>query len=119
MTETTPRRSSNDVLEMTSFLFGPNAAFIESLYAQYLENPDAVEGSWRSYFAALGQTNLEPAQLGRGPEWRRDAKTSLADGEIVGALTGLWPARQTETGANDLRAAAQESIRAIQLVRAY
>ncbi len=119
MTREPPQHNSNDVLEMTSFLFGPNAAFIESLYAQYLENPDAVEESWRSYFAALGQTNLGPAQLGRGPEWRRDAKPSLADGEIVGALTGLWPERRAEADAKDLRAAAQESIRAIQLVRAY
>jgi len=118
MTNQSPQRSSNEVLEMTSFLFGTNAAFIESLYAQYLENPDSVDDSWRNYFATLGQTDLNPAQVGRGPAWRRDAKASLANGEIVGALTGQWPERKTETAARDLRAAAQESIRAIQLVRA-
>jgi len=119
MTNQSPQRSSNEVLEMTSFLFGTNAAFIESLYAQYLESPDSVDDSWRNYFATLGQTDLNPAQVGRGPAWRRDAKASLANGEIVGALTGQWPERKTETAARDLRAAAQESIRAIQLVRAY
>src|SRR5690242_17864893 len=90
------RRASNEVMETTSFLFGTNAAFIESLYAQYLENPDAVDESWRAYFAELGQRNLTPTQLGRGPEWRRDTKPELANGEIVGALTGQWPERKTE-----------------------
>jgi 2-oxoglutarate dehydrogenase E1 component len=113
------RRASNEVMEATSFLFGTNASFIESLYAQYLENPDAVDESWRAYFAELGQRNLSPAQLGRGPEWHRDTKPEFANGEIVGALTGQWPERKNEANTRDLRAASQESIRAIQLVRAY
>ena len=112
-------RSSNELLEATSFLFGTNAAFVESLYAQYLENPDAVEESWRNYFASLGQSSLTPAQVGRGPDWRRDQKPQLENGDLVGALTGQWPARKGATSENDLRLAAQESIRAIQLVRAY
>jgi 2-oxoglutarate dehydrogenase E1 component len=118
-TQPTQNRSSNELFDATSFLAGANAAFIESLYAQYLENPDAVDPTWRSYFADLGQSGLTPAQLGRGPEWKRDQPLPLEDGEIVGALTGLWPARKAEAGVRDLRAAAQESIRAIQLVRAY
>jgi 2-oxoglutarate dehydrogenase E1 component len=112
-------RSSNELLEATSFLFGTNAAFVESLYAQYLENPDAVEETWRNYFASLGQSSLTPAQVGRGPDWRRDRKPQLENGDLVGALTGQWPARKGATSENDLRLAAQESIRAIQLVRAY
>jgi 2-oxoglutarate dehydrogenase E1 component len=112
-------RASNEVMETTSFLFGTNAAFVESLYAQYLENPDAVDESWRAYFAELGQRNLTPTQLGRGPEWRRDSRPDIAYGELVGALTGQWPERKTEANTRDLRAASQESIRAIQLVRAY
>ncbi|MGZ5934970.1 MAG: 2-oxoglutarate dehydrogenase E1 component [Rhizomicrobium sp.] len=112
-------RGSNDLLEATSFLSGTNAAFVESLYAQYLENPDAVDESWRIYFSSLGQSALEPAQVGRGPEWRRDQKPQFENGELVSALTGQWPARKLTTGEKDLRLAAQESIRAIQLVRAY
>jgi 2-oxoglutarate dehydrogenase E1 component len=116
---TRPNRSSNEVFEATSFLDGTNAAFIEGLYAQYLENPDSVDESWRTYFAELGQRGLTQAQLGRGPQGGRDTQASLEDGELIGALTGLWPARKQEVDARDLRAAAQESIRAIQLVRAY
>jgi 2-oxoglutarate dehydrogenase E1 component len=112
-------RTSNEVFDATSFLYGSNAQFIESLYAQYLENPDAVDPSWRAYFSDLGQNNLNPTQLGRGPDWRRDAKPRFENGELVSALTGQWPARKTEANERDLRAASQESIRAIQLVRAY
>src|SRR5262249_12386002 len=39
--------------------------------------------------------------------------------ENTGALTGQWPARKGQADEKSLRAAAQESIRAIQLVRAY
>ncbi|MBV9991221.1 MAG: 2-oxoglutarate dehydrogenase E1 component [Alphaproteobacteria bacterium] len=111
-------RSTNDILEATSFLQGANAAFIESLYAQYQENPDAVDPSWAAYFAGLAEQRLKPTQLGRGPAWARDARPELASGDLVGALTGQWPAK---AGVNekDVRAAAQESIRAIQMVRAY
>ena len=43
----------------------------------------------------------------------------LPDGEIIGALTGLWPPRKSEISAADARSAAKDSIRAIQMVRAY
>jgi 2-oxoglutarate dehydrogenase E1 component len=112
-------RTSNEVLESTSFLFGANAQYIEALYAQYLENPETVDETWRAYFAELGQNGLSPAQVGRGPNWRRDAKPQLENGELVSALTGLWPEPKNAASARDQRAAAQESIRAIQLVRAY
>src|SRR5882762_7531384 len=112
------QRSSNDILDATSFLQGTNAAFIESLYAQYQENPDAVDETWRTFFANLSEQELSATQLGRGPAWRRDAKPNLASGELIGALTGQWPAK-AGTSEKDLRAAAQESIRAIQMVRAY
>ena len=113
-------RASNDILEATSFLSGTNAAFIESLYARYQENPDAVEPSWRDYFAGLGEHELSATQLGRGPAWRRDARTDPASGELIGALTGQWPRKApAEASERDLRAAAHQSIRAIQMVRAY
>jgi len=53
--------SPNEVLDATSFLFGTNAAFIEGLYAQYLSDPGSVDGTWRAFFAALG----DDIRLGR------------------------------------------------------
>src|SRR5271155_4015011 len=116
----TPAADSSDLLEESSFLFGTNAAFIESLYARYQENPDSVDESWRAYFADLDERGLTPTQLGRGPAWRRDAKLQLENGELVGALTGQSPAKPGgAVNEQDMRAAAQESVRAIQLIRAY
>src|SRR5262249_59552086 len=102
-------RASNDVMEATTFLTGANAAFIEGLYAQWQANPDAVDPSWRKWFAELGQQGLTPAQLGRGPEGRRDAKLDLRDSGLRGALTGLVPPPQGGASAADPRPPPQES----------
>jgi multifunctional 2-oxoglutarate metabolism enzyme len=34
--------------------FGPNAALVEELYDQYLENPESVPEYWRQYFDEMG-----------------------------------------------------------------
>jgi 2-oxoglutarate dehydrogenase E1 component len=117
-TQSRVNRATNDIFEATSFLQGTNAAFIEALYAQYQENPDAVDPTWAAYFAGLSEQELSATQLGRGPGWARDKKLELASGELVGALTGQWPSKPG-VSEKDIRAAAQESIRAIQMVRAY
>ena len=39
----------------TSFLSGPNAAFITELYARYAEDPQSVDADWRDYFSSLGE----------------------------------------------------------------
>ena len=40
----------------TTFLSGPNAAFIEELYARYARrSPTSVDPSWRAFFAELGE----------------------------------------------------------------
>jgi 2-oxoglutarate dehydrogenase E1 component len=35
-------------------LSGANAAYVEALYEQYLENRDSIDPKWREFFAALG-----------------------------------------------------------------
>jgi 2-oxoglutarate dehydrogenase E1 component len=137
MTEQSPfdriRRASNAILDATSFLNGANAQFIETLYAQYLADPESVDEGWRAYFADLGGESLSPTQLGRGPAWRRDGKLALPQDEITLALSGATPppkaapakksatpaAATPEASGESVRATALDSIRAIQLVRAY
>jgi 2-oxoglutarate dehydrogenase E1 component len=113
MTSQTPaqrlNRSSNDIFEETGFLFGEGGAFVEALYAQYLADPDSVDPSWRDYFAGLGEA---PA---RAPQWARRKKHRLSRDEETGALTGAL----TGVSASDAREAARQSVRAVQLVRAY
>jgi 2-oxoglutarate dehydrogenase E1 component len=125
-----PNGSQNAVLEATSFLFGTNAPFIEGLYAQYLADPESVDGAWRAFFEALGEAGLDSAQLGRGPSWQRDAKLPLSDGDLIEALTGgpeaAKPALKSAVapaaaapGRVESAVDALASIRAINLIRAY
>jgi 2-oxoglutarate dehydrogenase E1 component len=123
MTEQSPAdriaRASNEIFDATSFLSGANAAFLEALYAQYLANPGAVDPGWRAYFASLGEQGLSATQLGQGPAWHRNGKARPTTDELTRALSGeAAPAKPTLDGQN-ARVVAQESIRAIQLVRAY
>ncbi|UQA63434.1 2-oxoglutarate dehydrogenase E1 component [Polyangium aurulentum] len=47
--------------------FGINAGLVEELYAQYLENPESVDPSWRSFFATRnGHAETRPAAYPRG-----------------------------------------------------
>ncbi|MES2295120.1 MAG: 2-oxoglutarate dehydrogenase E1 component [Pseudomonadota bacterium] len=132
MTEQSPadriNRASNEIFDATSFLSGTNAAFLEALYAQYLSNPGSVDAEWQAYFASLGEQGLSPTQLGRGPAWRRDRKAEPPKDEITGALSGQIaapaapksaPGKAAPLDAQNARSVAQDSIRAIQLVRAY
>ena len=91
--------TSNAVLEATSFLSGSNAGFIESLYEQYLSDPSSIDGTWRAFFEALHDG--KPVELPRVPQ--------------------LAPATQAaeEKSGLHIEADAQDSIRAIQLIRAY
>jgi 2-oxoglutarate dehydrogenase E1 component len=129
MTEQSPsdrvNRASNDIFEATSFLSGTNAQFLEALYAQYLANPASVDPEWQTYFSSLGEQGLTPTQLGRGPAWRRDQKVSRPKDDLTSALAGEPPVKASPAKgalpatAENARAVAQDSIRAVQMVRAY
>jgi 2-oxoglutarate dehydrogenase E1 component len=47
---------SNSLKEQyqTSALNGSNAAAVEAMYEQFMENPDSVSAGWRRYFRSLG-----------------------------------------------------------------
>jgi 2-oxoglutarate dehydrogenase E1 component len=109
-------RASNDLLEATSFLSGANAGFVEQLYAQWLQDPESVEPSWRQWFAELGIGGVSPAKRQQSEV---KASSSGQDAELLGALTGLWPPRKGDFSAADARSAAKDSVRAIHMVRAY
>ncbi|HEY5048546.1 MAG TPA: 2-oxoglutarate dehydrogenase E1 component [Rhizomicrobium sp.] len=108
-------RESNEVLRATSFLYDANAQYIEQLHARYLENPDAVDESWRAWFDELGDTKASPTLRSGGASW---PPYEYNDADLIGALTGLWP-RAEAASAEASRSSAQDSICAIQLVRAY
>src|SRR5471032_1563621 len=123
-------RASNEIFEATSFLNGTNAAFVEQMYAAWLANPGSVDEGWQSYFAQLGEQGLSPAQLGRGPAWKRDTRPDFASGDLIAALTGQEPPASAKASAGkpakgapaapaDTSEAAKHSIHAVLMIRAY
>ncbi len=113
--------ASNAVLEATSFLFGSNAAFIEALYRQYLDNPDAVDPELARLLrrARRAGAGRHPARPRPGLEARRQGPAGERRAgrrpDRPGAAQGQWRGRPSRTCAPRPR----NPIRAIQLVRAY
>jgi 2-oxoglutarate dehydrogenase E1 component len=76
----------------TSFLSGANAEFIAELYSRYLDDPNAVDASWQHFFAGLGD----------------DAAPSRPNGAVPAS-----------PDSERFHQAATDSIRALNLIRAY
>ena len=49
-------------MQQQSYLHGSNAAFIEELYSDYLQNENSVDENWRNWFAELRNGELTPDQ---------------------------------------------------------
>ncbi|MBL8742156.1 MAG: 2-oxoglutarate dehydrogenase E1 component, partial [Myxococcales bacterium] len=52
---------------MADLNFGLNAGLVEELYAQYLDNPQSVDASWRSFFDERAQRPRENGGYGARP----------------------------------------------------
>ena len=70
----------------TTLLTGENLQFIEQLYGEYLENPDAVDPSWVPLFEEYFQQNDAPNLNGQAPRFRaRGLFEPLSIGQSNGA----------------------------------
>ena len=92
-----------------SFLTGANAEFIAGLYARFLDDPASVDQSWRRFFSELGDDKASALFELRAPSWDRPPARSIGNGAAVPAADD----------AEALRQATSDSIRALQLIRAY
>ncbi|MCP5431992.1 MAG: 2-oxoglutarate dehydrogenase E1 component [Alphaproteobacteria bacterium] len=128
-----PKQDANEILDATSFLYGGNQVFLERLYRKWVDDPDSVDASWRSFFEELGDPTDAVRREADGASWRSSDWPVLANGELVdalsGGLNGAHPeaqalaakieARAPGIDAAALRAATIDSIRAIMMIRAY
>jgi 2-oxoglutarate dehydrogenase E1 component len=117
----------NEVLAETSFLYGGNAAFVEDLYRRWASDPDSVEPSWRAFFSSL-QDRVD--EIRAKPAWTKPPVSGPRP-EWLSAIDGLWPAVEAKiekgvqarapaaAGADAIRAATLDSLRAIMMIRAY
>jgi len=122
-----PRSEQNQSFLDTLFLDGGNAAYLEQMQARYAANPASVDPSFRAYFDSLGEEANHAQKMAQGPAWKRPAWPVDDSSELTSALTGDWGASaEAAISANspalsqdEVRQAAQDSLNALMLIRAY
>ena len=65
-------------IDPTTVLSGANAEFIADLYARFLDEPDAVDESWRRFFGEIGDDAASLKAERDGPCWARTAASAPA-----------------------------------------
>ena len=132
------RSASNGSFALTSFLYGGNAAYVEQLYDDYQRDPASVDPEWRDFFSGLNDERSSVEKSAHGPGWKRTNWPIAANGELVSALDGNWPATEKligdklkakaaekistkglEVSTADLQRATRDSVRALMMIRAY
>ncbi len=133
------RSSGNDAFAATSFLYGGNAVYVEQMQERYRADPNSVDPEWREFFQALGDDPEAVEHGAHGPAWKSANWPIAANGELVSALDGNWPAvekaiagklgaKAAEPGksapikletAADVQRGTRDSVRALAMIRAY
>src|SRR5437868_2567301 len=97
-------------LNGTTFLSGANAEFIAELYARYLDDPNAVDPSWRRFFTEMADDAAAIRAERAGPPWARPLPP-------IEMPEGPSPTPAVDEEA--VQQAAIDSIRALNLIRSY
>jgi 2-oxoglutarate dehydrogenase E1 component len=103
-------------IDQNSFLYGSNATFIAELYARYVRDPASVEESWRRFFAELQDDQASVLAELRGPDWAPNQTQVIGNGRANGRAA---PVTASALPGLDVRQATLDSLRAINLIRAY
>ncbi|OIQ41115.1 MAG: 2-oxoglutarate dehydrogenase E1 component [Roseobacter sp. MedPE-SWde] len=128
--------SPNDLFHASSFMQGHNAEYLEQLYAQYANDPSAVDAAWGEFFRQMGDAELDVKAEAAGPSWARGDWPPAPTDDLTAALTGEWPAPVetkaagkkiaekaakvgVEVSDEQIQRAVLDSIRALMLIRAY
>ncbi|PPJ45308.1 2-oxoglutarate dehydrogenase E1 component [Rhizobium sp. KAs_5_22] len=128
------RQEANEQFQITSFLDGSNAAYIEQLHACYEDDPASVPAEWQAFFKALAENPADVKKAAAGASWQRKNWPIAANGELVSALDGNWgqiekvvetkvKAKAEAAGqpisSEQVLQATRDSVRAIMMIRAY
>ncbi|NPD69282.1 2-oxoglutarate dehydrogenase E1 component [Lichenicola cladoniae] len=109
---------------------GGNAAFLADLYARWVSDPGSVDPSFVTLFAALDDEAVSVLQDASGASWsprhfeveRPDAPVPAAAKPASGkdgSSSKAAAAAPAAAAADQIRASADDSLRAMQLIRAY
>lgn len=119
-------------LDPTQFLYSGNHVYIAELYERYLDDPGSVDLRWQEFFTEMQDDARSLMAENRGASWApQDAQVLGHDSitpisEQMGSdphphpQPGLYREVVSQRlGANKVREATLDSIRALMLIRAY
>ena len=110
--------SFNNIHKKTSFLSGVNSSFLDEYYSKYLQDPNSLPDEWKSFFDGLGDDQNVVSEHINGPSWspkkNKIKKKIISEDKSIKKeyQENIFDNKSTET-------AAQDSVRAIMLIRAY
>lgn len=128
------RQDANAAFARTSFLYGGNADYIESLYADFQKNPQAFDAEWQAFFRSLSDEPAVVEKNAQGAGWEKSRWPMTPRSDLVSALDGDWgtvektvgdklKAKAQASGAeltqDALQQATRDSVRAFFLIRAF
>ncbi|GAA4504749.1 2-oxoglutarate dehydrogenase E1 component [Gluconacetobacter tumulicola] len=92
---------------------GANTAYLADLYARWASDPGSVDPSFASLFSAMDEEGAAILHDAEGASWA-PRPSRIDGGDVVAA-----PAKAAPVSTASLNAAADDSLRATQLIRAY
>lgn len=117
-------------MKTSTVLSGINAEYVAHLYTQYLKSPASVDGSWQEFFGDLNDDEAALLNEMSGASWTpaENRRTPIsfdhmATGAHISGTSGpdiKEPLKSLSANQNvDVKQAAEDSIRALMLIRAY
>ena len=67
----------NNIFEKTSFLGNNSSEFVETLYAEYLNNPSNIPIEWKKFFEGLNEKREKIIKNANGPSWSPKKKIMI------------------------------------------
>ncbi|MAV77252.1 MAG: 2-oxoglutarate dehydrogenase E1 component [Candidatus Marinimicrobia bacterium] len=110
---------NNNIFEKTSFLGNNSSEFVETLYADYLSNPDKLPKEWKIFFEGLNEKREKIIKNANGPSWSRKRKIKNITVDSYKYLEKKNGDLQVSVSEGNILEAAKDSVRANMLVRAY
>ena len=106
-----------------TFLTGANAEYIAHLYTRFMQNPEKVDASWQAFFRDLKDDEVTLLLEMGGASWTPVGNRHTATGFDMDPSGETMREAQSASGGDvneiSVRQAATDSIRALQLIRAY
>ncbi len=109
----------NNIFEKTSFLGNNSSEFVETLYAEYLNNPSNLSIEWKKFFEGLNEKREKIIKNANGPSWSPKKKIKPLSKDPQSDFYKKNNDQDISVNSKNILDAAKDSVRANMLVRAY